>query len=276
VAVDNIENVVSKLGFDLHTRVIQWEEFRDLQLAFLKASVVDIEMITDHAIIATLYKLAVKHNIKYILSGTNIVTEGILPLNWIHHKSDHIHIQAIQKRFVGKPLQTYPLLTVRLRNMAQLKGIQSVSILNYIPYHKEKAKEELKQELGWRDYGGKHYESVFTRFYQGYILPKKFHIDKRKAHLSNLICSGQISRDEALQELAKKLYDERNLLQDYDFVIKKLGLTKEEFERIMSTPPRPHTDFPVEREIYERMPVFKLVRPFWRFIKNNLLKEKRK
>ncbi len=272
LAVDNIEKVVSKLGFDLHTLVVQWEEFRDLQLAFLKASVIDIEMVTDHAIVATLYKLATKFNIKFILSGTNIVTEGILPEAWIHHKADHVHIKALQKQFVGRPLKTYPLLTVRLRNLAQVMGIQSVSILNYLPYDKDKAKEELKKELGWRDYGGKHFESVFTRFYQGYILPVKFHVDKRKAHLSTLICSGQLSRGEALRELERPLYQEEQLRADYDFVIKKLELTKEEFEKIMNAPTHLHSDYPVETEIYERMPVFKLVRPLWRFIKTNFLK----
>ena len=272
LAVDNIEKIISKLGFDLHTLVIPWEEFRDLQLAFLKASVVDIEMVTDHAIIATLYKLAIKFNIKYILSGTNIVTEGILPSNWIHFKGDHIHIQALQKQFVGKPLKRYPLLTVRLRTLALIRGVQTVSPLNYIHYNKDATKAELKNEIGWRDYGGKHYESVFTRFYQGYILPTKFHIDKRKAHLSTLICSHQISKEDALLELSKPLYDEQQLRTDYDFVVKKLELTKGEFEEIMSAPPRPHTDYPVEREIYQRMPILKLIRPLWRLSKRVFFK----
>jgi N-acetyl sugar amidotransferase len=267
LAVDNIEKIISKLGFDLHTLVVPWEEFRDLQLAFLRASVVDIEMVTDHAILATLYKLAIKFNIKYILSGTNIVTEGVLPSDWIHSKRDHVHIKALQKQFVGKPLRVYPLLTVRLRTLALLKGIRSVSPLNYIPYNKDLVKEELKNEMGWRDYGGKHYESVFTRFYQGYILPTKFHIDKRKAHLSTLICSGQISKERALLELKKPLYDEQLLRTDYDFVIKKLGLRQEEFEKILTTPPIPHTHYPIELEIYQRVPILKLIRPFWRLTK---------
>jgi N-acetyl sugar amidotransferase len=267
LAVDNIEKIVSKLGFDLHTLVIPWEEFRDLQLAFLKASVVDIEMVTDHAILATLYKLAVKFNIKYILSGTNIVTEGVLPPDWIHSKRDHVHIQALQRKFNAKKLKVYPLLTVRLRTIALLTGVRSISPLNFIPYNKAKVKEELKNELGWRDYGGKHYESVFTRFYQGYILPTKFHIDKRKAHLSTLICSGQITREEAFDELSKPLYDEKLLRSDRDFVIKKLGLNERQFDEILATPPRPHTDYPVEKEIYERMPFFKVVKPFWHLAK---------
>ncbi len=271
LAVKNIENIVKKLNIDLHTFVVDWEEFRNLQLAFLKASVVDIEMVTDHAIIATLYKLAIKLNIKFILSGTNYVTEAILPLHWIHKKADYIHVRALQKKYVGTPFRTYPLFDLRTRVLADLKKIQSVSILNYMDYNKQSAKEELKHQLGWRDYGGKHYESVFTRFYQGYILPIKFGIDKRKAHLSNLICSGQITRDQALEELAQPIYVNTLFRTDYDFVIKKLGLTAEEFAAIMKQPVHSHFDFPVEREIYSRFPALKIARPGWQWFKSNLL-----
>jgi len=270
LAVSNIEKTIAALGFDLHTLVIQWEEFRDLQVAFLKASVVDIEMVTDHAITATLYRLALKENIKFILSGTNVVTEAILPPHWIHHKSDYIHIRAIQKEFVGKPFKTYPLWDLRTRVMANLRGIRSISLLNLIPYNKDQTKKELQNELGWRDYGGKHYESVFTRFYQGYILPKKFNIDKRRAHLATLICSKQITREQALAELAKPIYDPALFQLDYDFVLKKLRLEKSEFEKIMSTPPKAHSDYPVETTIYDRYPVLKIARPFWKVFKGQL------
>ncbi|MBS1506738.1 MAG: N-acetyl sugar amidotransferase [Bacteroidetes bacterium] len=272
LAVKNIEQIISKLGIDLYTLVIDWAEFRDLQLALIKASVVDIEMVTDHAILATLYKLAIKYDIKYILSGTNYVTEAILPRHWIHHKADYVHIRALQEKFNSKPFVTYPLFDLKLRTRAELAGITSVSPLNFMDYNKEEAKKELAAQLGWRDYGGKHYESVFTRFYQGYILPKKFHIDKRKAHLSNLICSGQLTRAQAQEELAKPIYDESLMKSDYDFVIKKLGLTAEEFEKIMATPPKLHTDYPVEKEIYERMPFLKLARPVWQFFKRTVKK----
>lgn len=270
LAVSNIEKTINTLGFDLYTLVIQWEEFRNLQLAFLKASVVDIEMVTDHAIIATLYKLALKENIKFILSGTNVVTEAILPPHWIHLKADYIHIRAIQQKFVGKPFKTYPLLDIKTRVMANIRGIHSVSLLNLIPYNKDRAKQEMIAELGWRDYGGKHYESVFTRFYQGYILPTKFKIDKRRAHLATLICSKQLTREEAIIELSKPIYDLDLLRQDYDFVVKKLGLTTVEFEKIMSLPPKAHTAYPVEKDIYMRYPIFKIVRPFWLIIKSLL------
>lgn len=270
LAVKNIEQIISKLNIDLYTLVIDWEEFRNLQLAFIKASVVDIEMITDHAIIATLYKLALEHDIKFILSGSNFVTEAILPQHWIHHKADYIHIKALQKQFNQKSLTTYPLLDLKLRMRAELSGIQSVSPLNLIPYAKEGAKKELQEQIGWRDYGGKHYESVFTRFYQGYILPKKFKIDKRKAHLSNLICSGQLTREQALSELAKPIYDERLLKTDYEFVLKKLELNAVQFEEIMSTPPKKHSAYPIEREIYDRVPALKIVKPFWQYVKRKI------
>lgn len=225
LAVSNIENIVTRLGFDLHTHVIDWEEFRDLQIAFLKASVVDIEVVTDHAIFASLYQIAVANNIKYILSGVNYVTESVLPPSWVHDKRDHIHIRAINKQFGTRPLKKFPLFTSSLKIKSTWHGIKSVGLLNYFPYIKADVKKTITEQLHWRDYGGKHYESVFTRFYQGYILPVKFGIDKRRAHLSNLICSGQITREEALAELAKPAYAEQQKTTDYDFVLKKFGFT---------------------------------------------------
>jgi N-acetyl sugar amidotransferase len=267
LAVHNIERIITKLDFHLHTFVIDWEEFRDLQLAFLKASIVDIEMITDHAIITKLYQLAIENNIKYILSGTNVVTEAILPRSWVHDKRDHVHIRAINKQFGTIPLRTFPLFTSKLKWQVEWKGIKSVSLLDLLPYNKEQVKRRIETELGWRDYGGKHYESIFTRFYQGYILPNKFNIDKRRAHYSNLICSGQLSREEALEKIKNPQYERSVLNSDYEFVLKKLGLTEEEFHKIMTAPIKKHTDYPIERSIYSRFPVLTMVRPFWRKLK---------
>jgi N-acetyl sugar amidotransferase len=264
LAVKNIETIVTRLNIDLATYVIDWEEFRNLQLAFLKASVVDIEMITDHAIMATMYKLALKHKINYILSGTNIVTEAILPSNWIHPKDDHIHIRAINKQFGTLPLRKFPLFNSWTKIRVALRGIRKVSLLNYMPYNKAEVKKFLIDTLGWRDYGGKHYESVFTRFYQGYILPHKFGIDKRKAHLSNLICSGQITREEALAELKVPAYDPVVKKSDYEFVLKKLELSGEAFEEIMQQPVRLHSQYPVHKSIFSRYVFLKPLRPFWR------------
>ncbi len=255
LAVQNIENIVGRLGFDLSTFVINWEEFRDLQLAYLKASVVDIEVVTDHAIFATLYRLAAKHGIRHILSGTNVVTEQVLPPHWIYAKTDHVNIRAIHREFGTLPLSTYPFMDMKVKKYYQLiRGIRSHSVLNYVAYDKADVKALITRELGWRDYGGKHYESVFTRFYQGYILPSKFGIDKRKAHLSNLIFAGQITKAQALEELSKPAYDADQLKTDFDFVLKKLKLSRTEFNDLMARPVRKHRDFEYERSVYEKFP----------------------
>lgn len=269
LSVMNIENIVTRLGFDLHTLVVDWNEFKDIQLAYLKASVVDIEAITDHAIIGTLYTLAVKHGIKYILSGSNIVTEFVLPSYWIWSKTDHVNIRAIHKQFGTVPLKTFPFFSKRLKHYyVRAKGIETVSLLNFMPYEKAVVKKVITDELGWRDYGGKHYESVFTRFYQGYILPTKYHIDKRKAHLSTLIFSGQLTKEEALEELKKPIYEPEQLRTDYEFVLKKFNLSDAEFKAILSVPRKEHTDYAHEKNnIWDNYPILKPFRGLWRKIK---------
>lgn len=265
LAVQNIENIVTKLGIDLFTYVINWEEFKDLQISYLKASVVDIEAITDHAIFATLYRIAGERKIKYILNGTNVHTEQTLPKSWIHSKSDHINIKSIHRQFGRVQLKTFPFMDAKVkRYYQQIMGVQSVSILNNIEYNKKKVKELIQQQLGWRDYGGKHYESIWTRFYQGYILPTKFNIDKRKAHLSDLIFGGQITKAEALEELQKPIYDHEQFKVDYDFVLKKLGLSKDEFGRIMALPRKSHYDYDYEMPIDQRYPILKPVKAIYR------------
>ncbi len=267
LAVKNIENIVSKLGLDLHTYVINWEEFKDLQIAYLKASVIDIEAITDHAIFATLYKFAGEKGYKYILSGTNVQTENTLPKSWIYAKTDHINIKAISKQFGTVPLKTFPFMDAKVKRYYQkVKGVQSVSVLNYLEYNKDKVKKLIQEELGWKDYGGKHYESVWTRFYQGYILPTKFKVDKRKAHLSDLIFSGQITKEEALAELAKPMYDEQTFKEDYAFVLKKLGMTDEEFQEIMRRPRKDHRDYDYEMPIDKRYPILKPFKSIYRLL----------
>jgi hypothetical protein len=263
----NIENIVNRLGFDLFTYVINWNEFRDLQIAYLKASVVDIEAITDHAIFASLYRLAGERKIKYILSGTNVQTEQTLPKSWIHSKHDHINIKAIHKLYGTLPLKTFPFSNAKVkRYYQQVMGVRSISVINYVDYNKKKVKELIQEELGWRDYGGKHYESIWTRFYQGYILPNKFGIDKRKAHLSDLIFGGQITKTEALEELAKPIYDPAQFDIDYEFVLKKLGLSAEQFDAIMKTPSRSHYDFDYEMPIDKRYPALRPFKKMYRAI----------
>lgn len=268
MAVQNIHHIVHKLGFDLETYVIDWDEFRDLQRAYFQAGVIDIEALTDHAIFASIYRLAFRMGIRYVLSGSNVVTEGILPYHWTHRKSDYINILDIHRRFGTLPLRSFPLIDKKTKDRIRKWGLETVELLNWVPYDKARAKALLQRELGWQDYGGKHYESVFTKFYQAYILPVKFGVDKRKAHLSTLVCSGQINRDQALQELAKPLYDPEELRKDKEYVLKKLGFTEAEFDRMMAAKPVPHNDFAIEGSLFHYYPMLKFLRPLWNLVKS--------
>jgi len=266
MSVNNIKNIVKKLNIDLYTHVIDWRVFKDLQLAYLKASVVDIEAITDHAIIASLYNAANERGIKYILAGTNYATESILPRSWRYKKTDLVNLKAIHNRFGTVKLETFPIVSSpKIVYYEHIKNIKRVSILDYVPYVKKDVEEILVQELGWRDYAAKHYESIFTRFYQAYILPRKFNIDKRKAHLSNLICSGQITREDALKEMQKEPYTEEDLKRDKEYVLKKLGLTNDEFEEIMDLPIKSHLIYGSDIQ-WQRLPrfirfIYKILKP---------------
>ena len=245
LAVKNIEVVVNKLGLDLSTYVNDWEEFKDIQLSFMKASVIDIELITDQAIIATLYKQSQKHNIKYVFTGHNTSTECILPKHWYHWKLDGLNIKAIHKKFGTKKIKTYPIVTYFDQYfLNKTKRIQQYSLLNYVEYNKAKAKEILIREYGWVDYSGKHTESIFTRFYQNYILPIKFNVDKRKAHLASVICSGQLTRQEALAELKSKPWETKETLDDKAYVIKKFEVTEAWFDNWMKEKPVSHFAYP--------------------------------
>lgn len=268
LAVKNIHNIVSRLGFDLNTLVIDWEEFKDLQLAYLRASVIDIEVITDHAIYGSIFKIAKEHNIKYILGGHNVATESILPRAWAWNIKDYINIKHIHKLYGQRKLKTFPFLTKKLRRSIDRSGLEFINFLNWMPYKKEAIKATLQEELDWRDYGNKHHESIWTRFFQVYILPVKFGVDKRKAHLSNLICSGQLTREEALAEMEKPVCDEFLLEHDKQFVLKKLGLSEREFDAIMNMPPRHHTDFDVEGSFFNYYPLFRPVKPLWELFKS--------
>jgi N-acetyl sugar amidotransferase len=231
LAVKNIEVMLNKLNIDLNTYVNDWEEFKDIQLSFFKASVIDIELVTDQAIIAILYKLSQKHKIKYVFTGHNVSTEFILPKHWYHWKLDGLNIRSIHNKFGTKKIRTYPIVSYFDQYyLNKTKKIMQYSLLNYVTYNKAEAKELLKKEYGWIDYSGKHNESIFTRFYQNYILPLKFHVDKRKAHLSSLICSGQITRDEALTEMKNKPWETQQAKEDKEYVLKKLGMTESWFD----------------------------------------------
>ncbi|MDO8749582.1 MAG: N-acetyl sugar amidotransferase [Dehalococcoidia bacterium] len=245
LAVSNVEKLVKKLDLDLFSLVLDWELFKDLHLAFLKASVINSEVPTDHAITATLYQLAVKKGVRYIISGSNLATEGIMPLSWGYLNLDWKHIKGVHDRFGVRKLKGYPHLTLfHWAYYTFVKRIKIFPILNYVDYNKEAFKRLLASEYGWKDYGGKHYESVYTRFFQGYILPMKFHVDKRRAHLSAMICSGQMNREDALEEMEKASYPADMLTEDKPFVLKKLGLSAEEFEQVLALPSRSFRDYP--------------------------------
>ncbi len=261
IAVNNINKIVEYLQCDLHTLVIDWDEFRDLQKSYLRAGVVDIEALTDHAIFGTLYKIAAKHKIKYVISGNNYETESLLPKSWIFSKIDAVNIKDIHLKYGELKLKTYPFFGIlEKKYYLNFKKLTFVSPINWAPYNKEHVKKLITKEIGWRDYGGKHHESVFTKFYQNYILPTKFNIDKRKAHLSNLICSGQLTRKEALEELKKPLYDPTELKNDKEYVVKKLGFTMEEFDELMKQAPKSHYDFKTEGTIDSHYPILKPVK----------------
>ncbi len=269
LAVSNISNILQKLKIDLFTHVINWEEFRDLQLAYLKASVIDIEATSDHAIFAILYNRANRYGIKYILSGENFRTEGILPKQWVHNKNDLINIKAIWKKFGSVKLKTFPTLgVIKKWYYESVKGIKYIRILDHIDYNKEKGKKIITEHLDWRDYGGKHYESIITRFYQSYILIEKFHVDKRRSHLSTLICSKQLSREEALIEISKPPIEAKRLEEDKTYVLKKFGLTTGAFENIMALPEVSHRTYPSVFNFIDH------IRPYYKSLKWLINKDK--
>lgn len=254
LASHNIANLVNQLGVDLYTHVIDWEENRDLQLSFFKANVVDIEMLMDNAMKALCYQQAAKYGLKYILSGGNQATEGVpMPPGWNHMKYDVRNIRAIQKKFGKNSIKTHPLIsTLSFVFYNYLRRIQWISFLDYFQYSKDEALEILKKECCYKAYPYKHYESVFTRFYQAYILPRKFGFDKRRVHLSTLIVSGQMLREEALELLKSAPYpDPKQEIQDRIFVMKKLGFSEEEFDNYMSAPGVPHEVYGTEKFIYD-------------------------
>lgn len=261
LAVKNIENIVNKLNYDLETYVFNWEEFKDLQRAYFKAGVVDIEVPTDYLIFAVLNKLAAKRGIRYILSGYNYATEFGMPKGWnIANKFDNKNLEDIHKRFGKVKLRNFPTFgRYQIFYYENILGIETAPLLNYVNYVKKDVKDFIAKKLDWKDYGGKHYESIFTRFYQGYVLPKKFGIDKRKAHWSALICSGQATQEEALADLRKEPYPLELQKEDLEYVSKKLDFSLEEFNAILNTKPVPHSFYAMEKEDDAEWKLFKKV-----------------
>lgn len=254
LAVKNIESIVRGLGLDLVTNVIDWEEFRGLQLSLLRAGVVDLELVSDHAIVAGMYHAARRHRVSTIVTGDNHATEATLPPGWNHRKTDLRNIRSINRAYERATMRTFPKLsTLGMVLHNRLLRIRYVGILSYVDYVKEAAMDELERELGWRRYGGKHFESIITRFYQGYILPRKFGIDKRRFHFSLLIHSGQMTRSDALAQLEEPPYDPKLAEADKVYVCKKFGISLAEFEQMMNEPPRSHYDYGSDEKILKAL-----------------------
>lgn len=252
LAVANIKNALDRLKIDLHTYVVDWEEFKDLQMSFLKASVPNCEIPTDHAITATLVKTARMVGTPYVINGSNVVTEGILPISWVYYSHDLYHLKAVHRRFGTMPLKTFPAVSLSSFSLRILSGrYRMVNLLNYLDYDKAAAVDTMKRELGWQYYGGKHYESIYTRWYQGYYLPTKFGFDKRRAHLSALVCAGQMTRDQGLVELQRDPYADNDLASDTDFVLKKFGITRSQLEELVRAPNKTHLEYPNSNRFIE-------------------------
>lgn len=245
-AVNNIEKLVDGLNLDLHTEVINWQEMKDLQLAFFKAQVPHIDTPQDHAFFAGLYNFAAKNKVRYILTGANYSTECVRePLEWHYHASDLRQLKDIHAKFGKRPLKSFPLSDIFTYKLYYrfVKGVKVIKPLNYIPFFKEPAMQELVDRFGWQKYAHKHYESRFTRFYEGYWLPTKFGYDKRRAHFSSLILTGQMTREEALRRIAIPAYNSDDLTQDFEYVATKLGLTVAELQQIQAGPNKTYKDY---------------------------------
>ncbi len=245
LAVHNIERLVKHCGYDLHTHVMAWDEIRDLQLAYLKAGVPNIDVVQDHAFFASLYRFAVQNGIRYVLSGTNIATESIMPKAWLHPAMDAVSLRAIHRAFGEVKLRQFKTISFfeYFFYFPFVRKMTVLSPLNYLPYRKEEALQTLIERVGYKPYGRKHGESRFTRFFQEYYLPQKFGIDERLGHLSSRIVAGCITREQALEALEEPLYDPAELAADKAYVAKKLGISVPALDALIAAPPRHHTDF---------------------------------
>ena len=248
-AQKNVESLLKTLGYDLFTHVVDWEEMRDLQRAYLESGLANQDVPQDHIFFAVLFQKAAEMGIKYWLSGSNLVSESILPRSWGYIAMDSKQLKAVHRRFGHVPLRTYKTLNFFdycrfYSEIPLLSKVQAAAPLNLMPYSTTRAKAVLSAEIGWQDYGRKHSESLFTKFFQNYYLPEKFGYDKRRAHLSSLIVAGETSRAEALETLKEPLYEEEELRTDKEFIFKKLGYTQADWDRLMAQPNRTFRDYP--------------------------------
>ena len=254
IAVQNIKNVAKNLDLDYLSYVVDWQEFKEIQLAFLKSSTVDLEYPTDIGIFASLSEIAKKHKINYIISGGNSSSEGILPLSWGYHvKRDLSYYKEIVKNFSKVPIKAVPVESIlgEVYNKF-VKNIKTIYILNYLNYDKEQAKKILQEELGWKEYGGKHHESKITAFWQSYVMPVKYNMDYRRATFSSQICSGQLLRVEALKMLENSLpYNPSTVESDRQYIAKKFEISIDDFNKYLSQPPKTYKDFKNNKKVID-------------------------
>jgi len=252
-SVNNIEVLLNALGLELYTEVIDWQEMRDLQLAFFKSGVPHIDTPQDHAIFASMYRFAVQHDVKFILTGANLSTECIRnPIDWMYYQSDATQLRDIHRRFGTRPLKKFPTTSILWHKvyLPYVKGIRVVKPLNYVRYVREEAAKLLKDQFGWEAYGEKHYESRFTKFYESYWLYKRFGYDVRRVKYSSLILTGQMTRQEALQHLEQPPYDEVQMQHETEYVAKKLDITTEELKAYMDAPKKSYRDYRNQAWLY--------------------------
>ena len=256
VATNNISNLVRGLSVDLYTHVIDWPEIRGLMEAMFAADVRDVEVLYDNALAGVVYGQAAKHGLHYILAGSNMATEGMrMPPEWTWHKLDKRNIVGISKKFGGPKLKTFPAIgTLGYAKHILLDKAHWIAFLDFIDYRKDTALEELQRDYGYKPYAYKHYESVFTRFWQGYMLPRKFGYDKRKPHLSTLVMTGQMTREEAMQRMGEIAYpSQRDLDADKQYFLKKMGWDEAKLEDYLDRPEVPHDAYPSEWAFFEKL-----------------------
>ena len=242
IAVNNIECMIDKLNLDLFTEVINWEEMKDLQLSFFKSGVPHIDAPQDHAFFASMYKFALKYNIKHIITGGNYSTECVRnPVEWMYYQSDSIQLKDIHKKFGIAPLKTFPITNILMHKfyLPYVKGIKLLRLLDFMPYNKNKAKNILIKEYNWQEYPQKHFESRFTKFYESYWLPERFGFDTRKVQYSSLILTEQMTRKEAMSLLKKPSYDVENIKSDFNYIANKLDILVEDLEKYFSIEKKP-------------------------------------
>ncbi len=244
-ANQNIRNIATKLNIDYECVVLDWQEFKEIQAAFLRASIPEADTPTDIAILSVLHKMAAKHGVKYILSGGNFATEGILPKYWHYNAKDLRYFKHICSNFGPVKLRSFPTFGfVKEAYYKLFKGIKMIYFLNYLPFDKTESISLLKEKLDWKEYGGKHYESKYTGFIQSYYLYNKFNIDYRRATLSSQICAGSIRREDALEILENIPYQEDLASTEMKYIAKKLDFTDEKFNALLLDKPRWYTSFP--------------------------------